>query len=252
MSGMGCFMGYAVDPDKLILISGSVFLAVLTFALLRKFNFSTKIRISLIYGHLSFLFFPLAIYSINMSCGIFCMSCYNNLFHLAIYALPTTLIASTVAGFVVIPTLYTFTNKKMVIKNTWITKFVSIQSKKLNVKMPKLYAINKANPIAFSFRSFKSAIFLSVGLFEILNKKEIKAVLLHELAHLKQRSSALKLSNHFLRFFSPLSVLTRFHHDSNSEETEADNYVVTIQGTDRYLLSAKKKLNEYEKEKPDL
>jgi Zn-dependent protease with chaperone function len=245
----GCLMSFGIGPDKAILMFLSVFLALLALAALKKFNLSTKSRVGLIYAHLSFLFFPFILYSVNITCGAFCMSCYNNITHMALYALPTTLVVSTLVGFVVIPVFYTFSNKKREIKTTWIIEFVRKYSKMLNFGTPKLYAVDRAKPMAFSFRSFKSAIFMSVGLLDIMNKKEIKAVLLHEMAHIKQKSSIIKLSNSFLRVFSPLSILARFNHDSSKEEMMADRFAVTAQGTDRYLLSAKRKIDEYEKDR---
>src|SRR3989338_4604135 len=97
-------------------------------------------------------------------------------------------------------------------------RFVRKHSKKLRLKEPKIYAINKSKPLAFSFRSHKSAIFLSIGLTEILNKKELQAVLLHELAHVKEKSSALKVSNTIMSIFSPFSRLAGFHNNTGREE----------------------------------
>lgn len=243
----GCLMGLGIGPDKAILMFLSVFLAVLALAALKKFNFSTKSRVTLIYAHLSFLFFPFILYSVNLGCGAMCMSCYSNITHMVLYALPTTLLVSTLVGFVVIPVFYTFSNKKREIKTTWIVNFVRRYSEKLNMRIPKLYAVDKAKPMAFSFRSFKSAIFMSVGLLDIMNINETKAVLLHEMAHIKQKSSIMKLSNSFLRVFSPLSILARFNHDSSKEEIMADDFAAKTQRTKRHLLSAKRKINEYEK-----
>jgi Zn-dependent protease with chaperone function len=241
-----CLMGFGIDANKFMLISLSLSFAVVILFALKRFALPTKARISLIYSHLFFLLFPLAIYSINLGCGLTCMPCYNNMFVIVLYALPTAILSTTLVGFFVIPMLYTFSNKKRHIRTEWMAEFVNKHSKNLRIKPPKLYAINKARPLAFSFRSFRSAIFLSVGLLEMLSKKEIMAVLLHELAHIKQRSSVMKFSHNLLRVFSPLSLLTRFHFDSNAEETGADDFAIRAMGSDRYILSAKRKLNEYE------
>lgn len=246
MTGIGCLTGIMIDPSKLSLIIVSLFFAVTIFIILKKYSFSTKSRVFLIYGHLTFLFFPIVLFTMHTGCGVLCMPCQNNMLHLISYALPTTLIASTLVGVIAIPALYTFSGKKMTIDSKWIIDFVKRHSKKLNIRMPRLYAIDNMKPVAFSFRSFISAIFVSVGLLEIMNDKEIKAVLLHELAHIKEKSSILKISDSLLRFFSPLSLLTRFHQDSKQEEKKADDFAIENQGTDKYLLSAKRKLDEYE------
>lgn len=243
---IGCLSEFLLDPSRLSITLISISLAVVIFLVLKKINFSTRSRIFLVYGHLTFLFFPVILYSTHIGCGMLCMPCHNNLFHLVSYALPTTLIASTLTGFVAIPLIYKFSSKKIMIESEWISNFIRKYSKKMNIKTPMLYAIDDAKPFAFSFRSFISTIFMSIGLMEILNKEEIKAVLLHEMSHIKQKSSILKFSGHILRFFSPLSLLAGFHNESSLEEKKADDFVVKMQGTGKYLLSAKKKLNEYE------
>ena len=245
-SSPSCFQAIdLVTPDKMSVVIISLFIAVFSLILIKKEKFSTKSKVGLIYLHLTTLFFPMVFLSTQTACGVFCMSCSNSLPVLVMYALPTTLLVSTIGGFVFIPAYFTLTNRKSRIKDRNINSFVKKYSRILNIKKPVVYAVDKAKPLAFSFRSIKSAIFMSTGMLEIMNRKEIEAVLLHEMAHLKKRSSALKFSIHQLKFFSPLSMLTRFHHDSNKEEMDADEYVVQMQKTKRHLNSAKRKMVEY-------
>ncbi len=241
---IGCFAGFIIDYEKMFLVGTSLVFAILMLLALRRTQ-STKYRIGLIYAHLSFLFFPFTIFTTDFACGAMCAPCGGtDLIGLALLSLPTTLAFSTVAGFVLIPTFYVLTNQKYEIKDKDVKNFVKTQSKKLNIKDPKIYAINKPKPMAFSFRSHKSAIFLSVGLTDVLNKKELQAVLLHELAHIKEKSSALKLSNALMRVFSPFSRLASFH-DTGREEHKADELVVKEQKTRKYLDSVKSKINEF-------
>jgi Zn-dependent protease with chaperone function len=234
-----------VDSSRGFLAVVSFSLALLTFAVLKKFELSTRSKILLIYLHLSTLFFPFVLFGMNMTCGMLCMSCYEGIVSLVAYSLLTTLGLSLVAGFVVIPTLFVISNRTREITNHALARFVKKHAKRLNIKAPKLYILDKAEPVAFSFRSFKSAIFLSVGVLDILKDKEIKAIILHELAHISYRSSVLKLSNIILRLFSPFSLITRFHDDSGEEEKKADEFVTRTQKTDKHLLSAKKKIDFY-------
>ena len=122
----------------------------------------------------------------------------------------------------------------------------------MKIKMPKIYIFDNANPIAFSFKSLKSMIFISAGLMDLLNKKEIEAVILHELWHIKRKASILTMSVSLLRFFSPLSLLARFHHDSDKEESHADRFAITTQKTDKHLKSAKTKMDKFERSKYSL
>lgn len=239
---IGCFAGFSIDVDKVLLTAISISLAILFLYLIKRFNLPTKTKIGLIYGHLTALFFPFVLFTTNFACGAMCMSCYSDTAAMAGYALPSALMLGTIAGFVVIPAFYTVSRKR--IKNKEILSFVKKYASSLKIKTPKIYIIDRAKPIAFSFKSFRSAIFISVGMLDILNKKEIHAVLLHELAHIKQKSSVLKFSSSLLKL-SPLSLLARFHHDTGKEEAEADRYAIKIQKTSKHINSAKKKINNY-------
>ncbi len=244
---LGCFAGFVVDFDKLILIGSSVLLAVVLLVILKNFRLSTKFKLGLIYGHLIFLFFPFAVLTTELACGAACMPCANNMGSLVVLALPSTVFLSTLAGFFIIPGFYMFFGRKTEAKNTHIINFVKKYSTAMKINMPKIYIMDNANPVAFSFRSFRSMIFMSAGLLDVLSKKELEAVILHELGHIKRKASVLTMSFSLLRLFSPLSLIARFHHDSSEEEMQADNFVVEAQKTDRHLKSAKRKMDEFEK-----
>lgn len=246
---LACFAGVVIGAEKLLLIVGSFSLAIITLLILRKFKLSIKTKVGLIYSHLIFLFFPFVVLTANVACSITCMACAHNIASLVMLALPTTLLLSTIAGFFVIPAFYMFFSKKFETENLHILRFTTFYSKRMKIKMPKIYIIDSADPIAFSFKSFKSMIFLSAGLIDLLNKREIESVILHELGHLKRKASVLTLSFSLLRFFSPLSLLVGFHHDSGREEVYADIFVIRMQRTDVYLKSAKRKIDDFEKGK---
>ena len=247
---IGCLAGIPLDLDKLILMSVSILMAAVTFASLKKFNLSTKSKIAMIYSHIIFLFFPVVLFTTNIACGAGCvMSCYNNMYNLIALSLPTTFIISTAISVFIIPGIYIMYNKKSLLENSNIVDFVESNSKRLEIKAPKIYVVNRADPIAFSFKTFKSAIFLSAGLLDILKKKEIEAVILHELGHIKRRASMLTASFSILKFFTPFSLISRFHHDSYKEEQYADQFAISSQKTSRWLKSAKRKLDRFYKER---
>lgn len=242
---IGCIAEIPLDPSRLLLTAMSFSIALATFFIIKKFNLSAKSRVGLIYSHLIFLFFPFILFTTNAACGAFCVqNCYNNIYNLIAYSMPTTIATSSIAGFFVIPAMFVFSSKKeMTNKN--LVSFVKKYSRLMNIKTPKVYLIDKAKPIAFSFKNFSSAIFLSVGLLDILNKKEIEAIILHELHHIKSKSSLLKVSNLIFRI-SPLSLIAKFNSDTNEEEGKADRFAVLMQKTNKYITSAKRKLNKFE------
>ncbi len=242
-----CFASNSlVEIMKILFVVISFSISGVLIFILKRYNTSTKTKIALIYSHIITLFFPFTLLTASTGCGLLCISCYSNILQVFVLALPPTILISTIAGFIVIPAFFISTNRSNEIRSGKIHSFVKSSSKKLGIKQPKTYLIDKQDPIAFSFRKFKSAIFLSVGLFDILRWKEVQSVILHELGHIKQRSSALKLSTFILRIFSPLSILLRFHHNNSLEEKKADKIAINIQGTDRHLKSARRKISEYD------
>src|SRR3989338_1198032 len=65
-------------------------------------------------------------------------------------------------------------------------------SAKLKISAPKIFTFKSVEPRAFSVDGFRKAIFLSDNLVSKLGKKDLSAVLLHELYHLKRSSGAWK------------------------------------------------------------
>lgn len=244
---IGCFAGFFIDADKLLIAAGFFSAAIAMLLVLKKFRFSTKVKVALIYSHLIFLFFPFVVMTTDVACGVACMPCSNNLASLVVLALPTTLLLSTAAGFFVIPGFYMLFSRRSETENSHILRFAKTNSRRLGIRMPKIYITNSANPLAFSFRSFRPMVFLSAGLIDLLSKKEVEAVILHELGHLKRKSSLLTMSFSLLRLFSPLSLLARFHHDSDREEAYADIIAARMQKTGRHIASAKRKIDDFER-----
>ncbi len=235
-----------IGADKIILVILSLSLAFFALAVLRK-TATTRGKIALAYTHLLFLFLPFFLLSVNTTCGMFCLSCHNNMPALMAYAIPASAAAAIVTGFVALPAYFIHSNKKRQLNDKKLVRFVRRHSKKMNIRPPNIYVVDKSKPIAFSFRSFRSAIFLSVGMLEILSKKQKEAVLLHELAHLKARSSAMKVSKTIMNIFSPLSLIVKFY-DGGEEERAADKFSIAVQGTSRHINSAKRKMRAFERQ----
>jgi heat shock protein HtpX len=71
----------------------------------------------------------------------------------------------------------------------WLHKMVEELAQKANIPKPKLYLLPMEQPNAFATGRGpgKSAVAVTLGLFEILNESELKGVLAHEMAHIKNR-----------------------------------------------------------------
>ena len=245
-----CAATIGIENTKILIAFASIVLATIFLLALKKTCLSTKSKIFLIYSHIISLLFPFVLLTTNAGCGMVCSPCYTNVTQLVGLSIPTTFLIGTAAGFALMPALFIRSYRKTEIKSGKVFDFVKQASRKMGISQPNIYTVQGQAPAAFSFRKFKSAVFLSVGLFDILQWKEIQAVILHELAHIKEASSALKISALLLNIFSPMSILIlRFHHTNKEEELKADGTAANIQGTEKHIISARKKILAYGKYK---
>ncbi|MBU4299846.1 MAG: hypothetical protein ABIF85_06900 [Nanoarchaeota archaeon] len=67
---------------------------------------------------------------------------------------------------------------------------------------------------------------------------------MHELRRTRTKAPFAKLSAFFLNF-SPFAFLKKFNNELNSEELAADAFTTKIQGTTKYLNTAKKKVTAF-------
>ena len=240
-----CTFSFFYDPVKVGIIVASLATSIFSFFMAKKSNLPTNKRLIFIYAHIFFLIFPLTFYIFFRGCQLIYDYCSE--FKTLMLILSFTAVTAFAAALVFAPILFImrYTKRSLVIKNQPLHRFIAEHSRKLRIKNPMIYLVNIAKPIAFSFSDVKSKIFISVGLTDLLSKRELEAVLLHELKHIKNRSSLLKFSTFFMKFISPLAWFTALHKELNNEEMKADNYAARAQKTKRHLENAKRKINEF-------
>ncbi|MBI4438325.1 M48 family metalloprotease [Candidatus Woesearchaeota archaeon] len=234
-----------MEPLKMSIITASLMLAIGSLLMVIRKNSSSSQRIFFTYLHVFALVFPFAFYFLFSGCQAFYTGCSKLL--PIIYLIGFTGLLSAVIGSLAAPLVFLYIKAKSSrsLKSNDLQKFIETESSLLGVKTPKVYIIDEASPVAFSFSNIRPVIFMSAGLFDILNRREIESVLLHELMHIKSGTSALKFSAFLARLFSPLASFTTFRHELNAEEERADNFSATRQGTTRHLKSAKEKVNSF-------
>lgn len=241
-----CVIAFFYNPFKLGVVITSFLLALLSFIFIRRKGIELKKKIFLIYAHIFFLVFPFIFYLFFRGCQVYFYSC--GMIKPTMIMLILTFFSAGIIGLIAAPFIFLrkYSRGSLKIKDSFVTKFINKYSKKLNISCPEIYVMDIAKPIAFSFSFIKKRIFVSIGMFDILSKKELNAVLLHELAHIKNRSSLFKFSTFFMKL-SPLAMFNSFNKELDEEEVKADNVVFRFQRTNKYLVSAKEKICLFDK-----
>src|SRR3989344_4906636 len=244
LSMWGVYFNHLFIHPLLIGILVFSFIASISFFILFRKTDKIKTKTNYLYAHIFFLFSPFIFSALLWECIIPVFMCTPKLI---IYGLSGGSVIGLLTSFLVIPYIYPWATNSKEIKNSEQNKFLKKLTNYLGISQPSLYSLNEATPITYSITNIKPAIFLSVGICELLNKKEMQAVLLHELYHIKNKSSIWKFSLNQIKMFSPLSSFSSIRKSIDNEEREADLFAVKIQGTKRFLESAKNKINKWNK-----
>lgn len=227
---------FAQNPTYVGLTLLALSAAILVLLLSQKTSLSTGTRVTLIYAHLALLIVPVGLFAYASGCAMPFADCTVKT---ALYAAPFILVGvvalAGVAGYFALPRLYS--RNAMKLNDAHLLRFIRYHAKKHNLRVPTLFLVDNRAPVAFSFSAFRPSIFISAGMLDVLDQKEIEAVLLHELGHLRHHSAALKFSSSLVRWLSPVA-----HFGANTvvaeEERFADAFAAQEQGTDAYLVSA--------------
>ncbi|MFH1256504.1 MAG: M48 family metalloprotease [Candidatus Diapherotrites archaeon] len=89
-----------------------------------------------------------------------------------------------------------------------LERMLAEEAEKNAVKKPVLFVFRDANPNAFTVSGMRNAIFLSTGIIEMLDEKELRLVIVHELMHLKTNFFTIKRFFHSVKagFFGLLPL----------------------------------------------
>jgi len=237
-------ISFASNPAYVGLSLASIILAAFIFLKFRAEQRSLKRKVIFAYGFFSLLVFPLMLFLYTMACSSNPLACHAmGSLEIATILIPGTLVVSLAAGVVGIPCLFIFSTKSRRVTGRE-ARWVQRQARRMGIRTPQLYVIDDARPQAFSFSSVLSAVFISLGAMELLSKKEREAVLIHELGHIRSGASSLKFSALLLKLATPVSAKA-FHSTLSTEEKNADDLAAAVQGTRKYLNSAKKKFDAF-------
>ncbi|MFA6048988.1 MAG: M48 family metalloprotease [Candidatus Micrarchaeia archaeon] len=225
----------------LVLLAACVLLHVFR----RKPAFS-RLRVFSVYAQLAFVLSAAITFALATTCSYMVLPCQASGFlSLAAFAIPAAIVLVVFLGPRFFARIYAFYSGAREVKSGALKSRLLDLALRAGAGKCGLYVFDCAKPSAFSFSGGSGAVFLSVGMLDLLGKSELDAVMLHELAHVKSRSSTFKLSVAVLRALSPFSAASSFNGELCAEEENADSFAASIQGTGRFLRSAKKKLDSY-------
>ncbi len=241
-----CLFGFFYDPIKVGISLASFALSIVFFLLMRR-QVAPKKKAVLIYAHLFALIMPVVYYIFTNSCMMVAGAGFCNTLKPALTIFLVTLGASAITGYLLTPLMLKISSNTAQITNHRLESFISLEADKAGIKTPALHLIDSAKPQAFCVSILKPRIYVSMGMADLLSKKELEAVLLHELGHLKHNSSWLKLSTYLHRLASPFSGFTDLNPSLKKSEQEADEFAVARQRTSLHLRRAKDKVEGFER-----
>ncbi|MBI5225722.1 M48 family metalloprotease [Candidatus Micrarchaeota archaeon] len=245
MWGMLAHLGSALDlfladSTKTTLVVAAIVSAVTLIWLSRNLDFSAKIRSAFMYAHVALLLFPPVFFATTLSCKQVGL-CEVGLTQTLLFVIPITLILGLAFGLLIVPLLHRLRSQPE--SGKW-QRFVNGQSDRLGLhKAPDVFIVDSGRPEAFSTGGLKPAMFISIGMLEVLTRRQIEAVLLHELGHIQEGSHALKPITWLLRALYPEPVLAPAAIVAE-EERKADAFAASVQKTDVHLNRAKRKMAE--------
>jgi len=242
MNHLICLLDFLRSPVNVLLSGFSFSLAYLAFSKART-NVPVKQKLALVYTHITALIFPFALLGLTMACNTLGFGCHSVVIGIFLYALPATVLLASVFGFALVPLAYTRSSRASRLSGGLLS-FLERAANAVDTKAPRLYSVDNPSPFAFSFSTVRPSIFLSIGLLDILDRKEIEAVVLHELAHIANKDSLLKMPSFLIRL-SPFSFMQGFGSCVSEQEKQADEFAACVQKTGRHLISAKRKIEQY-------
>ncbi len=235
---LSAVLAFFQNPLHLSLLIVSWAMALISFLYWREHP-----KASYLYAHLFFLFLPLLDFAVAVPCQVpfvqgLLSFCSLVITRTVIFLIPVAFMLALLFGVVAGPALY----RRLYRARRLGGRRYGVLSSKAGLSGVAFWALDTGRPLAFSFGR---NVLMSVGMFELLNKKEQDAVLLHELGHVRQKSSASKVSLALARLFSPVAHFASVGRRVDLEERAADRFAVTSQGTVKYLRAAKLKLAAY-------
>lgn len=226
-----CLEAFSKDPlgFLLLVVFGSI-AALSTYVIITRESIRSRIRWS--YPLVFSILFVLTYFTFTMSCHASAPFCGD---HAALYSVPAAFLGSLLFGYIILPRIYL----------AWARGRLEKSLMELLPERVPVYLADSGKPFAYSYGGFRRWIVISQGMLEILTKKELQAVLLHEYAHITGNSSLYNVSRWVYSKVPMLHAFIDGKRHEGEEESRADAVAIKLQGTAKHLNSAKHKLKHY-------
>ncbi len=238
-----CVMGILSNPVYTLVLFTAIIFAVGAILTIRCTKRTPRQIRALTYVHISMLFFPVTLLITYMNCGGYNTTC--GMLPVLSYVVLSGFIAIVVGGYLLPPLIYPIVYRAREIRSGKLHDSLWSISAESGIEKPKLLIVDAGSPIAFSISGIMPEIFLSVGILELLDGREIEAVMLHELSHISGSASQLNFISNVAKVFSPFYTIAGYGRIISEEERNADLFASRAQHTQLHLNSAKRKIRDY-------
>jgi Zn-dependent protease with chaperone function len=235
-------LAFFSNPLHLTVLISSWALALITFLQWRENG-----KVLWLHAHLAFLLVPLLDFAVAVPCQIpfvqgLLTFCSVVITRTLIFLIPFALLLSVLTGYYIAPALYRRIYRAKPLSGRRYEKL----AENAGVRGARFWVLDTAKPLAFSIRKH---VLISVGMFELLKRKEQDAVLFHELGHVRRQSSLSRFSVWLARLFSPVAHFASMERCVSADELNADAFAAKMQGTRKHLQTAKRELRNYYSER---
>lgn len=238
-----CVIGILSNPVYTLVLFAAIIFSVGAILTIRYTKRTPRQIRALTYVHISMLFFPVTFLITYMDCGGYNTAC--GMIPIVSDTVLGGFIAIVVGGYLLPPLIYPIVYRAKEIRSGKLHNLLWRISEESGMGKPKLLIIDAGAPIAFSISGIMPEIFLSVGILELLDGREIEAVMLHELGHISDSASQLNFISNVARVFSPFYATAFYDRILSEEEQNADLFASRAQHAPLHLNLAKRKIRDY-------
>ncbi|MDE1828161.1 MAG: M48 family metalloprotease [Candidatus Micrarchaeota archaeon] len=236
-----CIWTFISNPFYGFVVFLAISLAIATVFAINNRTTNPHKMTRLTYVHLAAIFTPILLFGGHMNCSGGLLAC--GMPAIISQFILGSFLATIISVYLILPMVYPILYRARRIAEGRLYERLNTLSATLDLKTPKLYVADCGLPISFSVSGVRPAVFISVAMLELMKERELDAIFVHELTHIRNSTPNLKSLVSVARLFSPLYMLVRADEILQREELHADISVLQISSLSPYLYSAKAKIS---------